>query len=883
MSILKPSPPPPKTPPPPPSPPKSKATLTSLLRKVRAKALAGQAVFTEAVWKDPAGRRVKCGKIHEVESDFLDRARARGVPAVLLAPYGTGKALPTDAPVLTPSGWVANGDLKVGDRVMNPDGGEARVVQVFDFPEKDLYRVTFTDGGSVECCEDHLWAIHRPKQRAVWPLSRIVQAGLKTAGGTNKRYIPVVKRLDFKAKQLPLDPYVLGALLGDGTLGPTIRLTSADPEIVDVLRERLPRGVHVVQNDEINFSISRDGPGANPVTEAVKRLGLLGTRSGTKFIPAEYMLGSHEQRLDLLRGLCDTDGAASEAGVDYVSTSKQLALDVQALVRSLGGLASLSEKQPTSQNKDAVCALAYRLYIRLPAGVQPFLLARKRVKQKMKYRAPSRAFEKVEFSRRAPARCLLLDSDNHLYVTKDYIVTHNTEGGLSYCLRLLSEKPDTRLGIVCDKDEHAIDRAQTLLRYIEADEDYQRLFPEIAVDHGQRGRRTLYKFRLKQTKGKDAAVEASGIFASGTGSRKDVFFFDDVVTKQNAINEPAQRPRIKQSFFGTWLSRLEPGSWWFYIGTTYHADDLTTALRESPDFAVLVIGVSEDFKCYEVEERWPDSPKDAEGRPVAQKYTIPLWEPKWSEINYRKRYAEMAASGDTLEWMTGYRNLVVDPSKASFKEFWFHRKFEIKQAPKDYAFRVMFADPATTTKKRSDYYAGWVLGWDPQLNAAVAIDGWYVKEGLSQRVETYLSRVERWAPHRCGIEGRHEISFSERIEEVALDKQLGMKLLRLDREIDKDARIGALAPVLEAGRILVDASKFPWIVPEAQLWPNAKHDDALDCLEGAWQLIRAWLRRGHRVPKTFDLSGQYAIDARSPSRPHFPPVRKTASEECFGW
>jgi phage terminase large subunit-like protein len=454
--------------------------------------------------------------------------------------------------------------------------------------------------------------------------------------------------------------------------------------------------------------------------------------------------------------------------------------------------------------------------------------------------------------------------------------TGKTEGGLAYCLRLISEDPTRRLGIVCDKDEHGVDRAQVLLRYIEADEDYRSLFPEIEIDHGQRGRRTLYKFRLKQTKGKDAAVEAAGVFASGTGSRKDIFFFDDVVTKQNAINEPGQRARVKQAFFGTWLSRLEPdNSWWFYIGTTYHADDLTTALRESKDFAVMVIGVAEDFKCYEVEERWPGK------EPYT--YTIPLWEPKWSEANYRKRYAEMAASGDTLEWMTGYRNMVVDPAQASFKEAWFRRDYgPVSDKPSDYAFRVIFADPATTTKKRSDFYAGWVLGWDPRRNCAVALDGWYKKQGLSDRVKTYLERVEKWAPHRCGIEGRHEISFGERIEEVALDEQMGVRLIKLDREIDKDARIGALAPVLEAGRIVVDGRRFPWVIPEAQLWPNAKHDDALDALEGAWQLIRKWLKRRQRVPMTFDLDGQHA---RTPGQSHdrfFPaPIRKTPSEELF--
>jgi len=450
--------------------------------------------------------------------------------------------------------------------------------------------------------------------------------------------------------------------------------------------------------------------------------------------------------------------------------------------------------------------------------------------------------------------------------------TGKTEGGLAYCLRLLAEDPSRRIGIVCDKDEHGIDRTQVLLRYIEADEDFRDLFPEIQIDHGQRGRRTLYKFRLKQTKGKDAAVESSGVFASGTGSRKDIFFFDDVVTKQNAINEPAQRDRIIKAFFGTWLSRREPdnNSWWFYIGTTYHAADLTSKLRESKDFAVMVIGVAEDFKSYEIKETWPGE------EPV--EYNIPLWEPKWSEKNYRARYAEMAASGDTVEWMTGYRNLVIDPEKATYKTSWFRREFKVSEAPRDYEYRVIFADPATTQKKRSDYYAGWVLGWDPKLRAAVALDGWYVKQGLTERVKTYLSRVERWAPHKCGIEGRHEMSMADRIEEVALEEHMPIRLLRLDREIDKDARVGSLAPVVEAGRILVDGRKFPWVFAEAESWPNAVHDDALDALEGAWTMMRKWLKRKTKIPASFDLDGQ---SAGRPSVFSIAPTRLTPAEDLF--
>lgn len=442
-----------------------------------------------------------------------------------------------------------------------------------------------------------------------------------------------------------------------------------------------------------------------------------------------------------------------------------------------------------------------------------------------------------------------------------------TEIGLAFAQRLMAIDPIRRLGIVGDMDDHAGQRVRVLRRYIQENEDHRRLFPEVQVSDNRTS--TLKVFSTTANKyAKDESVEGSGVKSSGTGSRKDDIFFDDCVTEANAILNPADRTRVISGFRGTWLTRLEPDTgWWYYIGTVYAADDLTHVLLENPEIAVVKIGVSEDFDCYEVEERWPGE--------ETKTYTLPLWEGKWDAEAYRKKYVELVSGGEGTKWYSGYRNMVIDPSTANFRKAWFQRTVLVPDWMK-YRIRVLYADPASSQDKKADWYAGVVLGWDAQKKAAVVLHKWKVREGLTARVNRYLDIWEHYRPIDDGVEGKHELSFREAIKREAADRGIGAKVRGINHgpDSEKIARISALAPLLENGKILLDGASHPEFWDEAALFPRAKHDDLLDALEGAWQLVRKIIWRRNAFSGNFDPDAQAQAQAKAGTSPRYkvPPL-----------
>lgn len=378
---------------------------------------------------------------------------------------GMGKAQPLDAKILLANGaWTTMGDIKLGDRLASVDGAPSIVSGVYDRGNRQVYRVTFSDGRSTEACEDHLWRVTYRD----WASPRVLDTKMLLRMLSCVRYN---KRLSVDRisghfgsyVDLPIDPYVLGALLGDGGLTKaTPGFTSADPEILDQLSVRLGDGVEVrrVSNSPYNYRIStRDVPGrvmetrfrnsktvsryqaiAYPLTTALKKFGLYGRGSEEKFIPEVYFGCSRAQRLDLLRGLMDTDGWAEAHGsVRFSSASRQLAEDVCRLVRSLGGQCSIKEKRTTYTFKGAthVGLPAYVCRIRAEDADTYFTLARKSQRAKRGRNATvSLNIESIEPTRTAETRCISVTHSTRLYVTDDFVVTHNSSLGRSIAVNV---------------------------------------------------------------------------------------------------------------------------------------------------------------------------------------------------------------------------------------------------------------------------------------------------------------------------------------------------------------------------------------------------------------------------------------------------------------
>lgn len=353
---------------------------------------------------------------------------------------GTGKAQPLTAKVLTPTGWRRMGDLQVGDAVVDPDGGHGLVTGVFPQGDLPVYRLTTKDGGSTECSDDHLWNVMSRRDRItkrsrVKPLRELTGdlRGIASKGGwcSSKWFLPNTSPVELAPMgPLPLPPYLLGVLLGDGGLKKSATvLTNSDEEVLERVRELLPDGVTLRRESKYDWRVSGDvGCKDNAVLSAIRCLGLGGCRSWEKSVPVQYLRASVENRLELLRGLMDTDGdCQAPSGPPVFNTSSPMLRDnVVELVRGLGGIASVTtrlEPKYTYKGETRIGRTAYRVYVRLPFN--PFHLRRKATNWKMPYMA--KAIDSIEaLGYTAPMQCISVSTKRSLYVTDDHLVTHNT-------------------------------------------------------------------------------------------------------------------------------------------------------------------------------------------------------------------------------------------------------------------------------------------------------------------------------------------------------------------------------------------------------------------------------------------------------------------------
>lgn len=344
------------------------------------------------------------------------------------------KAQPLDAKILTPDGWKLMGDIQVGDKVINSYGLATKVIGVYPQGELDIYDVKFSDNGKTQCCSEHLWRYNSGNTNMLksgWNVSKLKDIkSLTNARGNPTKFIQTVKPIQFNTTgNLPIRPYILGLLIGDGcfSIPYGITYTTADEELVDYVEDELRRlKIGFNKKDKIQYYIDA------PLRHIINSLNLGGCKSNNKFIPNKYKLASIEDRKALLAGLLDTDGTVDKNGrhTEFCTISKQLADDMVFLVRSLGGIASISTKKPTYKYKNELKTgqLAYRVYINV--DFNPFILTRKemRWKQTNKYRS----IQSIELAGKKQCQCIAVESEDQLYVTDDFIITHNTRHAGNY-------------------------------------------------------------------------------------------------------------------------------------------------------------------------------------------------------------------------------------------------------------------------------------------------------------------------------------------------------------------------------------------------------------------------------------------------------------------
>ena len=381
--------------------------------------------------------------------DFLSYLSSFRFGGILADDMGVGKSAGVHRRVITPTGLRRFGDLQVGDEVMGRDGLPHQVVGVYPQGTLPAYRVTFSDGSSTQVSDDHLWAVNsavRKKRGLPYRVltTREIRERLFDAAGNARHYIPIADPMHFgQNPDLPLDPYLLGCLLGDGsfTRKQGLQLTTADETILEECRELLPTGTEFVYKQRYDYRIKTTIPGEHALWSALEELGLHGFGSGMKFVPSAYKTASLTDRLAMLQGLLDTDGTAQpqNGNVEFTTISDQLAQDVAWLVQSLGGVARMQYKaQPkyTYKGEQRIGKPAYRVGISLPPEYAPFRLARKmaRYTPRTKY-LPTRAIVDVQYEQDCEMMCIAVDAPDRLFLLDDFIVTHNTVQVIAHLLR----------------------------------------------------------------------------------------------------------------------------------------------------------------------------------------------------------------------------------------------------------------------------------------------------------------------------------------------------------------------------------------------------------------------------------------------------------------
>ena len=389
---------------------------------------------------------------------------------LLIGTRGLGKAISVDSPVLTDSGWIKMGDISLKTKVYGRDGKLHNVTDISPQGRKQVWLVKFADGRESECCEDHLWYVRKgtnnfSKEKTI-STKDMYNDKLFFSGSSGKhafKYkVPNNKPIQYTKKELSVDPYILGCLLGDGCMTTlTPKMASDDDFIINEFRNRLS-----------NFSIKRDISNnnytivdsntkcekctcgsihRNSLTAKICRL-KLNVDCYNKFIPDEYKTSSIDDRFEIVRGLLDTDGSINKHGsVEFTNVCERLVDDLIDILRSLGISCIKSKDNRAGEThvlpsgKETIRKDYFRVYINTNEDVFKLPRKLKRIKKTNSSRRTHTAIVDIQPTNKyTEMQCISVDSDDNTYIIKDHIVTHNSITLALYMLIRMILIPGTR-------------------------------------------------------------------------------------------------------------------------------------------------------------------------------------------------------------------------------------------------------------------------------------------------------------------------------------------------------------------------------------------------------------------------------------------------------
>jgi replicative DNA helicase len=359
---------------------------------------------------------------------------AYGEFALVIAPSGIGKAQPAFSKIYTPDGYKLMKDIQVGDTIFGSDGKTQTILGFYPQGEKEYYKVTMNDNSFTYSCKEHLWTVYKEGKKHTLSLGQIMDNlrynGIRKA---LKYRIPITPAVEYSKKDNYIHPYVLGVLLGDGYLSErdSVMLSCSEDELLNEFIKKVNEGCVLKYSQKYDYRITTKKGYPNPFKTYLRELNLLGKKSDTKFIPDNYMFTSIEDRLELLRGLIDSDGYVNKKGsIQYSSASITLINNVRDLVKSLGGHCGeikIKTKKYTYKGIKKEGKTAYIITFTFNENIKLSYLQRKqeRITPRDKY-SNSKFIKDVVLVDKEECYCIKVSNEDELYVTDDFILTHNT-------------------------------------------------------------------------------------------------------------------------------------------------------------------------------------------------------------------------------------------------------------------------------------------------------------------------------------------------------------------------------------------------------------------------------------------------------------------------
>ena len=373
---------------------------------------------------------------------------------IIGARASVGKAQPLYSKIKTVSGWKAMGDIKIGDELASVDGAESKVIGVYPQGIKDVYEITFSDGRKARSTDEHLWEVNNcrwEKETRIVETKDIINM-LKAKRNTRRINIPLSNGEFGNNTQLPVDPWFLGFYLGDGWCkGSNVMFSNNDLENIERVVEIVGKQNVVYKAGKYDYRIKKAQRDNNPsdIYLAIESVGLSKVNSFTKFIPEEYKNSSREIRMQLLSGLISSDGNVEKNGtISYSSASETLIDDIIELARSLGCIVPKHERLTfyTYKGEKKAGSKSYRINILMTNEMKHEVLYLKRQIERIREgrtRKNLLSIKEIKYIGKEESQCIMVSHPRHLYITDDYVVTHNTGLALNVARELSKNKIPT--------------------------------------------------------------------------------------------------------------------------------------------------------------------------------------------------------------------------------------------------------------------------------------------------------------------------------------------------------------------------------------------------------------------------------------------------------